>query len=497
MSPTLALTDQDRLTLRTAAWGAVSLMSAAGAAGSAHKAAAAGSVALTSATGPVGHVLAKAPKGVKYGRTVAELADQVLPALNASMGLLKEVAPAEADNFRRTVLVAVEAATEGRPSPTMTEMARKISAALAASTATGRDRPELDRAMQAFVEAGVATGMQLRVNDERGEWVGTAGVRELGSPDKPPADGRFRVGSSTKTFVATVVLQLVAEGRIGLDGPVNGYLPEFGLDERITVRMLLQHTSGIFNHTGEYYEDGTFAPGIAWSGKEWVEGRFHTHQPEELVRLALSKPARFEPGADWSYANTNYVLARLVIERVTGRSFAQELQRLIAGPLGLTGTEAPGTSTEITGPHAHSYYRYEDGGQEHTVDVTRQNPSWISAGGDMISTTQDLHTFFAALNGGRLLPAELLAEMRKPDPKIGYGLGIFEQDLGERGGTVYHHNGGMAGSAALMYSTPDGGRTMTASVTYVDDAGLSKAAAFQQAAQRLVDAVFGDGRITN
>ncbi|MED7928048.1 serine hydrolase domain-containing protein [Nonomuraea sp. LP-02] len=507
MSLTLALTDQDQLTLRTAAWGAVSLMSAAGAAGSAHKAAAEGSVALTSATGLVGHVLAKALKGVKYGKTVAELADQVLPALNASMSLLRQQAPAEADNFRRTVLVAVEAATRGRPSPTMTEMARKISAALdaapatpevgAANTVAGQDRPELQKAMQAFVDSGIATGMQLRVNDERGEWVGTAGVRELGSSEKPPADGRFRIGSSTKTFVATVVLQLAAEGKVGLDSPVDGYLPEFALDERITVRMLLQHTSGIFNHTGEYYEDGTFAPGIAWSGKEWVDGRFRTYHPEELVRLALSKPARFEPGTDWSYSNTNYVLARLLIERVTGRSFAEELQRLILGPLGMTGTEAPGTSTEIAGPHAHSYYRYEDGGREHTVDVTSQNPSWISAGGDMISTTEDLHTFFSALNGGRLLPTELLTEMRRPDPKIGYGLGIFKQDLGENGGTIYHHNGGMAGSAALMYSTPDGGRTLTASVTYVDDAALSKAAAFQQATQQLIDEVFRDGRTTS
>ncbi|MDR8413555.1 beta-lactamase family protein [Nonomuraea sp. 3-1Str] len=506
MSLTLALTDQDQLTLRTAAWGAVSLMSAAGAAGSAHKAATEGSIALTSATGLVGHVLAKAPKGVKYGKTVAELADQVLPALTASMSLLKQQAPAEADNFRRTVLVAIEASTQKEPSPTMTEMARKISAALdaasatpevsAANTVAGQVRPELQKIIEEIVDSGI-TGMQLRVNDERGEWVGTAGVRELGSSERPPADGRFRVGSATKAFIATLVLQLVAEGRIGLDSPVDGYLPEFGLDERITVRMVLQHTSGIFNFTGEYYEDGTFAPGIAWSGKEWVDGRFRTYQPEELVRLALSKPARFEPGTDWSYSNTNYVLARLVIERVTGRSFAEELRRLILGPLGMTGTEAPGTSTEITGPHAHAYYRYEDGGREHTVDVTRQNPSWISAGGDMISTTQDLHTFFAALNGGRLLPAELLAEMRKPDPKIGYGLGIFEQDLGDNGGFIYHHNGGMAGSAALMYSTPDGGKTMTASVTYVDDADLSKAAAFQQATQRLIDAVFRDGRTTS
>ncbi|RVX46726.1 hypothetical protein EDD27_9626 [Nonomuraea polychroma] len=134
MSITLA--DQDTLTLRTAAWGAVSLMAAAGAAGSPHKAATEGSIALTSATGLAGHVLAKPPKGVKYGKSVAELADQVLPALTASMRLLKQQDPAEADNFRRTVLVAIEAAAriqKGEPSPTMTEMARKITEALDAA----------------------------------------------------------------------------------------------------------------------------------------------------------------------------------------------------------------------------------------------------------------------------------------------------------------------------------------------------------------------------
>jgi hypothetical protein len=132
----ITLSDQDQLTLRIAAWGAVSLMSAAGAAGSAHKVATEGSIALTSATGLVGHILAKAPKGVRYGRTVAELADQVLPALTASMSLLKQHAPDEADNFRRTVTVAIDAAVQsqaGEPSPTMTDMARKITEALDAA----------------------------------------------------------------------------------------------------------------------------------------------------------------------------------------------------------------------------------------------------------------------------------------------------------------------------------------------------------------------------
>ncbi|MEU3776282.1 serine hydrolase domain-containing protein [Streptomyces sp. NPDC032472] len=355
-------------------------------------------------------------------------------------------------------------------------------------------RPELQKAVQELVDSGWA-GVQLRVNDRQGEWVGSAGVRKLGDSAAPPTDGHFRIGSNTKTFTAALVLHLVADRRIGLDSPADDHLPEFGLDRRITVRMLLQHTSGLFNFTGEYYEDGTTAPGIAWQGQEWVDNMLRTYRPEELVRLALSKPARFEPGTDWSYSNTNYVLARLLVEKVSGRPFAEEMQRRILGPLGLTGTFLPEASPEIPEPHAHGYYTYRDAGAWKTVDVTRANPSWISAAGDMISTTRDLHTFFSALMGGRLLPAPLLAEMRTPHPKLGYGLGLFVQET-ESGGTVYTHNGGMWGWGALMYSSPDGATTLTASLT-TGEAELDFAQVgelFAKAQQRLVNEVFSGGR---
>nr|WP_311132549.1 serine hydrolase domain-containing protein [Nonomuraea gerenzanensis] len=368
-------------------------------------------------------------------------------------------------------------------------MARKITETLDA--AAEQDRPELRKIMQEMVDSGFV-GVALRLRDEQGEWTAGAGLAELGGTAEPPVDGHVRIGSNTKTFTATVVLQLVAEGRIGLDNPVAGYLPEFGLDERITVRMLLQHTSGVFNFTGEYYEDGTFVPGTpaTTSGKEWVDSRFHTYQPEELVRFALSKPARFEPGTDWSYANTNYVLARLLIEKVTGRSIAEEMRRLILEPLGLTGTVQPFAETDIPAPHTHAYYRYEEDGRTETIDVTRLNPSWISSGGDMISTTRDLQTFITALVGGKLVPAELLAEMFTPESKASYGLGVFVQQA-PGGGTLITHNGGAAGHAALMFSLPDGSKTLTAALNYVDDAALSLSGAFQQALQRLVQEVFG------
>ncbi|MFI7455515.1 hypothetical protein ACIBQX_49210, partial [Nonomuraea sp. NPDC049714] len=163
----VTLSDQDKSTLRTAAYGAVSLMAAA--TGSPHKAVTAASIALTSATGLVGHVLAAKAKDIDLkGTTVAELADRVLPALTAAMNLLGRQAPAEAGNFRSTILLALEAAQvhPDKPSTTTAEMARKITAALAMDAA-GQDRPELQKVIEEVVDAGFV-GVSLRVRDERG-----------------------------------------------------------------------------------------------------------------------------------------------------------------------------------------------------------------------------------------------------------------------------------------------------------------------------------------
>ncbi|MFI6786625.1 serine hydrolase domain-containing protein [Nonomuraea sp. NPDC050383] len=364
----------------------------------------------------------------------------------------------------------------------------------AMATPTGQDRPELRKAMQAFVDAGF-TGIQLRVRDQQGDWAAGAGIRKLGSAAKPPTNGSFWTGSIIKTFTATMVLQLVAEGRIELDRPAADYLPGYKLDQRITVRMLLRHTSGIFNYTGEYKPDGTMdEPGIPANGDGWVPHRFKSYEPEELVRLALSKKPRFEPGTQWSYSNTNYTVALLIIEKVTGHSYATELKRRITGPLALRGTLAAGNrTTALPGPHAHGYYQYNNS----VIDLSHQNMSLLTGAGDLISTTQDLTTFFSALNGGRLLPARLLAEMRTaiptPLPKQDYGLGIWAQDLGPGCGTVYQHNGSPPhGYGALMYSSPDGSKTLTASVTWLDSATRGPAKDFLTLVDTLVKQEFCD-----
>jgi D-alanyl-D-alanine carboxypeptidase len=394
------------------------------------------------------------------------------------MAMGQSLRTVKSNRVRRAAVTALAAALlagAATPAVATAGVADMTSGAAGSKAADGQDRPELQKAIQAFVDAGFL-GVQLRVHDERGEWAGSAGVRKLGASAKPPTNGHFWVGSVTKTFHATVVLQLVAEGKIGLDAPVARYLPKLGLDRRITVRMLLQHTSGLFNYTGDLDPDGTWVPGLPATGKEWLDNRFHSYRPEELVRFALSKPAKFAPGTDWSYSNTNYTLARLLIEKVTGHSFDAELKRRIVGPLGLKGTVVPGNRTRLPAPYAHGYFRYQDAGQWKVADVSRQNLSLVAGAGDMLSTTQDLHTFFSALNGGKLLPAKLLAEMRNPHPKSDplygrYGLGMFVQDLGPACGTVLNHNGNPPGGyAALMYSTPDGSKTLTASLTAGDAA---------------------------
>ncbi|MDA2809035.1 serine hydrolase [Nocardiopsis sp. RSe5-2] len=360
----------------------------------------------------------------------------------------------------------------------------------------GPARPELKKAMEEIVETGFL-GVSLRVRDRRGEWVGSVGRAELDGTDAPPVDGYTRIGSTTKTFAAALVLRTVAEGRIGLDTRAADHLPGFDLDERITVRMLLQHTSGVFNFTGEYDEDGTLLPGITTpygtSTEEWLESQRESTRPEELVRLALSKPTMFEPGEKWGYANTNYVLARLLVENVTGRSFPEEMQRQILGPLGLTRTILPEDSPEIPAPHAHGYFRYEKDGEQKTVDITRQNPSWLSTGGDMISSTEDLAVFITALVGGHIVPPELLEEMYTPVstgiPSMDYGLGVFVQKT-EGGATIINHNGGVPGYAAMMSASPDGDTVMTAAVNYVDDPEITMAVQGQEAYQKLVKAVF-------
>ncbi|MDQ2586971.1 serine hydrolase domain-containing protein [Saccharothrix yanglingensis] len=329
--------------------------------------------------------------------------------------------------------------------------------AVAAPAGDRVDRAVVQRALDEMARTG-AQGVQVRVVDGRREFTARAGTAEVGSPRPVPLDGRFRVGSITKTFVSTVVLQLVGEGSVGLDEPVSRHLPGLLPDgDRITVRNLLQHTSGLYDYTDALPSDP--------EGYEAI--RYRTWAPAELVALSTARPLDFRPGTGWNYSNTNYVVAGLLVEKVTGRPYGEAVARRVLRPLGLRHTHVPGAAVAIPGPHAHGYQRLRG----EVDDITRINPSVAHAAGGMISTTADLDRFAEALLEGRLLRPAQQAELTKLIPVAGeYGLGVERSTL-PCGVEVWGHGGGIPGYSSLVVGTADARTRLTVSLTSAPDPG--------------------------
>ncbi|MFC4008512.1 serine hydrolase domain-containing protein [Nonomuraea purpurea] len=287
----------------------------------------------------------------------------------------------------------------------------------------------------------------------------TAGVGDLKTKAKVPVDGRVRVASNTKMFTAVVVLQLVGEGKVGLDEPIETYLPRVvrgkGIDGReITVRQLLQHTSGLPNY-------GRWLPSI-------FETRDVHRSPQDLLDIAFAHEASFAPGTSWEYSNTNYVLAGLLVEKVTGRPLSDELNDRIIKPIGLRHTYSPAKGeTTIRGRHPRAYGSVKPGGP--LVDITDQDPSRAWGGGHLIATPSDLNRFTGALMGGRLLKPEQLAQMKRTVRPAGapagweYGLGLMKMPL-SCGGVAWGHTGDIVGHETRNGVTEDG-RAATVAVT--------------------------------
>jgi D-alanyl-D-alanine carboxypeptidase len=318
----------------------------------------------------------------------------------------------------------------------------------AADAAAGRWGPQLQQLLEAVHTAGMP-GVFAEVRDGTRTWAGAAGVADVdtGRPVRPWF--MHRVGSITKSFVATTILQLVGEHRVRLDAPIGDYLPGLlpdPLGRQVTVRMLLQHTSGIGNYTDPIrtYED--------------IEAlRDRTATPLELVAIGLSLPAAFPPGTGWSYSNTNYIIAGLLVERITGRPVADEVGRRILRPLGMRGTYFPGNDPIIRGPHANAYVPWSDGTLR---DFSAMNMSWAWAAGALISTPQDLDTFYRALLTGRRCPrrcwprcAARCRWTRSADHWL------FQ--VPTPCGPVWGHTGGVIGQTTASYHSPDGSRQVT------------------------------------
>ncbi|MFD0023662.1 serine hydrolase domain-containing protein [Streptomyces sp. NPDC058382] len=353
----------------------------------------------------------------------------------------------------------------------LTALSALVPALLVASTGpTAAAKPRADPLQQQVdtVHATGAVGVSAEVTAPRTRDSAHAGTARRGTTRPMPQNGRFRIGSATKTFTATVVLQLVGEGRVSLEDTVEQWLPGVvqgnGIDgRRITVRQLLQHTSGIPDVAPEI-------PALN-SADGYRAERFRGYTPEELVRLAMRHRPEFSPGRDWSYSNTNYVIASMIIHEVTGRSWAQEVNERIIRPLGLRDTGVPGASPFIPGPHAQSYAAFRT---DSSTDVTVLNTSMAVGSGSLVSTTHDLSRFYTALLGGRLLPPAQLDEMTTTVPAtelgipgVRYGLGLGELPL-PCGGSYFGHPGELLGYHSWGGVTADGTRT---AVTYVTSDG--------------------------
>jgi CubicO group peptidase (beta-lactamase class C family) len=312
--------------------------------------------------------------------------------------------------------------------------------------------------LEHLTAAAGAPGAVAEVRDAAStEWLSSGFADLAGRREWQPTD-RVRIFSNTKTFVATVILQLVAERQVGLDEPVETYLPGLiranGNDGReISVRQLLQHTSGLPD-----FDAAVFGP------DGYHRHRFDRHTPREQVDAGTALPRLSVPGTEFHYSTTNYVVAGMIVEAVTGRPYAAEVTDRVLRPLGLRDTAMPGHSPTPGGRHARGYahldheQRLSDQGRR--IDATLLDPSLVWAGGEMVSTMSDLNTFFAALIGGRLLPPAQLAEMMRTVPAdifpgAGSGLGLFRVPL-TCGGEYWAHGGSGIGYTTRQGYTTDG-----------------------------------------
>ncbi|MFC6018853.1 serine hydrolase domain-containing protein [Plantactinospora solaniradicis] len=352
----------------------------------------------------------------------------------------------------------------------------------AACTGEGVDPAAMVAAIRGLPSAE-ATAAQVRVTTGAGCWTGRSGARDLRTDAPVPADARFRIGSVTKAFTATVVLQLVAEGRVGLDVPVQRYLPRLLPADypAVTVRQLLDHTNGL--------PSPTLPDTVEWQ----LAHRFDRWTPEQIVRAGLRNERTFEPGDKQHYTNMGYIVAGMLIERITGHSYAHEMRERIFEPLGLRDTYVPGSDPTIRGPHALGYQTVSRNGRTALVDVTNWSQTMTPAAGDMISTLADLDTFLRELFAGRLLPAAQLDEMfTLPDVSdvdggralYSIGLTAFPLPTGE---VLWGKSGARWGYSTAIAASRDGTLRAAYSVNSTDAKGETQPAI----TERIIGAALG------
>ncbi|MFI6540989.1 serine hydrolase domain-containing protein [Nonomuraea sp. NPDC050547] len=346
------------------------------------------------------------------------------------------------------------------------------------ATARAADRERLGDVQEALDALARRPGVLAAIGEARvdGRLVGrgSAGSRlRDGKGGKVSPDARYRAGSQTKLMIGVAVLQLVKEGRIGLDDTLSELLPAVAGDavvkkaDEITLRQLLRHTSGIPD----------WSVTMAADPDRYLFTNVHRdYRPLEVVKMSSGLPRTGAPGERFSYSNTNYTLLGMIVEKVTGRSLPGELDRRVFRPLGMTRSYLS-TAPGIKGRHAHSYVPDRSG---RLRDVTRQNPSFGGAAGGVVSTARDLSAFARAYLRGTLLPPELMKVLT--DPPEGVPTGPQEKC------DVHTNAGSFPGYISATVSSKDGRRQFALSVTFSgpdklrgdalsDPEGMRKAAA--------------------
>jgi D-alanyl-D-alanine carboxypeptidase len=323
-----------------------------------------------------------------------------------------------------------------------------------------------------------ATGALVRVTGSAGEWHGTSGVYDIEKGGAVRPDGRFRIGSITKTFTAVLVLQLAQQRRIDLDQPVQRYLPGVlpATYPPIPVRTLLDHTSGL--------------PAIdipESKDPQWiVDHRFDKWTPQQVLATATRHDMSFQPTEKQMYGNTGFIVAGMLVEKITGQSYADAVRDRIARPLHLTQTYYPGDDPRLPNPTAHGYFAVHG----KLVDMTAMNQSISWAAGGMISTTEEVERFMTALFRGKLLCKEMthrlftVPKVKQVNGKAAeYSQGL--QTATVNGVTVWGKTGTRYGYTNGMFATRDLERKLVYTVNTTDKSAVGQPAIIL----RIADAV--------
>lgn len=293
-----------------------------------------------------------------------------------------------------------------------------IPASSAPRTIDGAVSGKLDTAITAAMRAAKVPGALVGIRSPDGEYVKAFGVADTvtGSPMK--ADFYSRIGSVTKTFTATAVLQLVDDGKVRLDDPIAAYVDAVPNGQHITVRQLADMRSGLV----DYSKTEPFQAAVTADPRR-------TFTPHELLRWAFDRQAHFAPGQRLDYSNTNYILLGLLVEKVSGQALPDYLETHILEPLALSHTSFP-DGRPFPEPHPHGYTDSPDSTGT-PVDATDWSASFTWAAGAMVSTLGDMHTWLPALATGTLLSPQLQQQRLRTTAEpgspagFGYGIGIF------------------------------------------------------------------------